>query len=754
MNSNVDPDLNALSTPYRGIEPYRFVDRAIFYARESDTRKLLRYVTIYRGVLLYGNSGAGKSSLINAGLIPALIQENFAPDRIRVQPVAGEEFIVERVDGIASNFLHPKRGGAHAFSAAQFGEKLKSVRADRYPLLIFDQFEELITLFEEAPRGKAAKAANARQKAILHLVVDLLRDPELPVKLLFSFREDYLAKLTKLFVLSPDLQNQYLRLTPPKTDLLHDIIRGPFERPELKEHFGKELSEKLANSLIPKILERTEGDVVNLTEVQIICSQLWQSQRPEQLFRKRGIQGLLEDYTTNAIDKLAADHLKWPAIALLGLLVTPSGTRNIVSKDDLIERAHEDDRVERDKLERALHALETKSKLIVREQRHGTSFFEIVSEFLVPWILQQKTERQSLIWRRSESFRASNLSTEAVGPDLRQLEIIREGVGKWNLWRDLNPGIRPRLHGSDLSGMELDGVNLSEAALTNANLKRTSLRSAALRGADFSNADLSFADLTKSDLSDANLKMAWLKNAFLKGVDLHRADLTLANLENASLNSADLSFTRLAQTNLKNADLANCIVYGIAAWDLDLAGARQSNLTITPPDEPAITVNNLEVAQYSYLFQNPTKVREMLDTLKSKTVLVLGRFVGERRAIFDLIRDELQEHGYLPVVFDFVGPATRNFTEAVSTLAGMSRFIIADVTGAPDVRRVMETLVTSSRSVPVQPLIQGSALLDIPQDQQWVLPVLRYRGAKDLARSFRKAVIAPAERRTQIAKSG
>ena len=100
-------------TPYRGIESFRYVDQPIFFAREEETRKLLRYVVVYRGVLFYGDSGSGKSSLINAGFIPAIIEEGFTPDRLRVQPRPGEEIVVERIskspDGgapfLSSNFV-------------------------------------------------------------------------------------------------------------------------------------------------------------------------------------------------------------------------------------------------------------------------------------------------------------------------------------------------------------------------------------------------------------------------------------------------------------------------------------------------------------------------------------------------------------------------------------------------------------------------------------------------------------------------
>ena len=46
--------------PYRGIEQFRFIDRPIFFERRDETRKLVRLVSIYRGTLLYGESGTGK----------------------------------------------------------------------------------------------------------------------------------------------------------------------------------------------------------------------------------------------------------------------------------------------------------------------------------------------------------------------------------------------------------------------------------------------------------------------------------------------------------------------------------------------------------------------------------------------------------------------------------------------------------------------------------------------------------------------
>ncbi len=84
-------------SPYRGIESFRYVDQPIFFARDEETHRLLRYVSVYRGVLFFGESGCGKSSLVNAGFIPEIIAEGFTPDRLRVQPKPGEEIVVERI---------------------------------------------------------------------------------------------------------------------------------------------------------------------------------------------------------------------------------------------------------------------------------------------------------------------------------------------------------------------------------------------------------------------------------------------------------------------------------------------------------------------------------------------------------------------------------------------------------------------------------------------------------------------------------
>jgi hypothetical protein len=227
------------------------------------------------------------------------------------------------------------------------------------------------------------------------------------------------------------------------------------------------------------------------------------------------------------------------------------------------------------------------------------------------------------------------------------------------------------------------------------------------------------------------------------------ANLRWANLSGVDLSRADLRQAQLVKTDLKEADLTSCCIFGISAWELELSGAIQSNLIITPLYEPAITVDNLEVAQFIYLLLNNEKVRDVIDTITTKVVLILGRFTTERKAVLDAIRDELRKRDYLPVVFDFEKPASRDLTETVRTLAYLARFIIADITEPRSIPQELQAIVPDL-AVPVQPLLlEGSTgEYDMFQDLRkydWVLEVHRYDNLEDLLASLGDKVITPAE---------
>lgn len=405
--------------PYRGIESFRYIDQRVFCAREEETWDLMRNILINRGVLLYGDSGSGKSSLINAGLIPEAIKENLYAHRLRVQPRRNREIKVERIpteteDGppyLPSDLVDPGATDDHALSfeisLEDFREQLDRLRLKRRvdeprPLLIFDQFEEFITLFEDTSSGSTAPSKDAPstiQGNILTVLTSILQDESLPVKLLFVFREEYLAKLNILFKAAPELLDQYVRLLPPRVEEAQEIILAPFADEEVKGKFAEKINrvrdlEHLAKQIATQIQQRSENGFINLTELQIVCRKLWDSRDPAKYFETHNsdIQKVLEGYWADALKKLG--DLYEPSIALLGHMITSTNTRNIVSEPDL--KSFEIENFSDEQISRALNAL-VESRLVRREPRHKIYFYEIVSEFLVPWIRDKKAARRAQI---------------------------------------------------------------------------------------------------------------------------------------------------------------------------------------------------------------------------------------------------------------------------------------------------------------------------------------------------------------------
>jgi hypothetical protein len=338
------------------------------------------------------------------------------------------------------------------------------------------------------------------------------------------------------------------------------------------------------------------------------------------------------------------------------------------------------------------------------------------------------------------------------------LAWLKEGVEAWNERRtdvacpDLS-GADLRgaaLRGANLQGVNLQLANLTEAILEDVNLVRASLFVAQAGGANFLGTNLERADLQGALLAGAILVGANLRGAYLPDAKLTGADLSGADLSDADLSWAVLEGARLVGTYLEGANLTYCRVYGISAWDLMVDdNTKQANLIITPSHEPEVSVDNLKVAQFVYLILTNPEIREVIDTVAKKTVLILGYFGDKRKPVLTALRDALRLRGYVPILFDFEGPASRDLTETVSTLARLARFVIADLTDARSIGHELSHFIPDLPSVPVQPLIlEGQreyGMFEHWVRYPWVLTPYTFADQEALLSVLSERVITPAE---------
>jgi len=373
--------------------------------------------------------------------------------------------------------------------------------------------------------------------------------------------------------------------------------------------------------------------------------------------------------------------------------------------------------------------------------------------------------------------------------------MLTKGVHAWNRWRGENPNVVPdlsgaklygeNLNGANLSGAylsqahlyeaDLSGANLSGANLIDANLIQSNLSGADLRGAHLSGANLLKANLSRANLSGAYLSQALLPRANLSGADLtggalggadfYEANLSGANLTKANLIEANLSRVNLSgadltggalvsailvDTDLTGADLTGCRVHGVSAWGVKLESTKQQNLVITREDEPTVTVDNIEVAQFVYLMLHNEKIRDVIDTIGKKGVLLLGRFTEGRMVVLERLREKLRDLGYVPMVFNFDKPETKDFSETVRLLASLSKFVIVDITNPRSAPLELQATVPDYM-VPFAPILQQgeepfAMFVDLQNKYDWVLqPVVGYPLVDRLIEVLEDKIVRPAE---------
>ncbi len=336
-----------------------------------------------------------------------------------------------------------------------------------------------------------------------------------------------------------------------------------------------------------------------------------------------------------------------------------------------------------------------------------------------------------------------------------QRDLLLQGVSTWNAWRAEHPKETINLQGvnlreTDLTQVDLHGALLSQADLGWAILQGADLRGAVLKRTDLMQADLRGANLRGAQCHEAVLTGANLRGAMLKGAAFRRANLIDAHLPQADLTKVNLSEALLIRTNLKEAKLNNCRIYGMSTWDVNVTGAEQTGLIITPDGEPTITVDKLKVAQFIDLLLNHEEIRDVIDTIGCKAVLMLGRSTPKRHAVLDALREALRTYGYTPILCDCQKPTSKSERETIAILARLSRFVLADITSAKVVLQALDVLVPHLTSVPIQPVLQTRAQQTVviaSEDHRypWFFPTVHYQNVRDAIAKLSEKIIAPAE---------
>ncbi len=236
--------------PWPGLLPFTEDSRMFFHGRESETDDLFRLIEREPLTVLFGQSGLGKSSLLNAGVFPRLRRAGYLPVYLRLSLDAAAPVLIEQVwQALRTECANHEVSATASLPGDTFWQYLHRPGTQFLnphgrpvvPVMAFDQFEEIFTLGRQTPDQTARTQVLLEQLGELienrlppALESELTQHPELldqfdllrqNIKIVFTFREDYLADFEGLKTLIRPIMQNRMRLAPMRGDRAAQAIR-------------------------------------------------------------------------------------------------------------------------------------------------------------------------------------------------------------------------------------------------------------------------------------------------------------------------------------------------------------------------------------------------------------------------------------------------------------------------------------------------------------------------------------------------
>ena len=234
---------NENETLFLGLQSYSEAQAGIFFGRDNEIEQLTNLINSNILTIVFGKSGTGKTSLLNAGVFPRLRKNYCLPFRIRLEFNADSPDLITQIKNILKaeidkyGFKVENYPGDETLWEYFHREPLwKSVT----PILIFDQFEEIFTLAKKSTRF-SGKELNIFWQELADLIENsipeklretFLNDKEQVnysyknqnIKILFTFREEYLPEFESITSKIPSIKYSRFRLMPMDGNQAYDVV--------------------------------------------------------------------------------------------------------------------------------------------------------------------------------------------------------------------------------------------------------------------------------------------------------------------------------------------------------------------------------------------------------------------------------------------------------------------------------------------------------------------------------------------------
>ncbi len=432
--------LNA-NNPWPGLAAYDEASATFFFGRQEEADELFRFIRSAPLTVVYGKSGLGKTSLLQAGLYPKLRAQHYLPIHIRLEysdVVKDPPFrqvmrrFMEELDKERAEYPEPRN--ATTLWEYLHRKDLQIWSRDNFPLtpvLVFDQFEELFTLrqndvelitnvmssFADLIENRFPPEITNESPGTVRASLDLLSQH---YRIVLSFREDFLPEVQAWEQKIPSLLKNYLRLNPMSRQRAIDVILRA----------GKDvLDENVASSILDLVGKREVASnaaqmsemVIEPVLLSLCCSRLnarRNGAKIDQALVKEIGQDILDDFYQEALDD---DTLKGPPDAAQFI------EDNLIQGDHFRGNYPKEDALNKNLLtQKQLAALTDKHRLLRIVPHTDTARVELIHDRLVPVVRKAREERKIKQHQEEQEWLAKLAQAERDRERARSEELQAE----------------------------------------------------------------------------------------------------------------------------------------------------------------------------------------------------------------------------------------------------------------------------------------------------------------------------------------
>ena len=382
------PAITALSPvsnrPYKFLDYYTEQDAALFVGREPEIETMCSQILAHRSFIIHGRSGAGKSSIVCAGLLPRLKAQGHAAFVIR----SFTDPLQQMLNALApAATVHPPR----------LEELLQN--AGNSVIFFFDQFEEFFLLLAEEKR-----------KHFITMIARLLANASLPLRLVFALREDLLAEMSQFKAALPEIFHHEYRLKR----LSREQAARAITEPALT--VGCQYEAALVKRLLDDL---SDPDGVDPPQLQIVCDQLYDARSQDQkltvaVYERLGTASkIIAGYLERVLQRFNPADLH-VAKEILKALLSPDGQRLILPSAELNRQLKNFSK------HNAILEELVAARVVRCRNQDGEGWIELAHDYLLPeisrWLTSADRElrrARAVLERAVENFRAHQLLLDA-----------------------------------------------------------------------------------------------------------------------------------------------------------------------------------------------------------------------------------------------------------------------------------------------------------------------------------------------------